>query len=117
VPVQAPARLTMRAPTELNFRHNLQVFTGRTNVNGFHAHHVLPKSGEFRNAFARAGIRNVHEPRFGAWVPARQHLSWSAEYNRLWRDFFNRHNWNATQRQVFDFARGLGRRYGFAVRF
>jgi hypothetical protein len=99
-----------KAFTEDNFRENLSQLTGQLPENA-HANHVFPQ--KLAEKFQRAGI-NVHDPRFGAWWEKSRHLKNSAEYTRLWVEFFER---APTTEQILAFGRFLGGKYGFQVHF
>ena len=64
------------------------------------AHHVLPQ--KFNDRFITAGI-NIHDPKYGMWIPTDQHLKGSSQYNELWKGFFKDNN-NPTQDSIFNAA-------------
>ena len=90
--------------TASNFRSNLIRATGSMPVAN-QAHHVLPQ--KFNSFFDKAGI-NIHDPKFGMWVPETLHLKNSSVYNSRWAEFI-RDNGNASQAEIFDFARRTNR--------
>ena len=103
-----------RSFTERNFRENLQRLTGQTasNLANTEAHHVLPQ--KFARDFLKAGIDNIHDPRYGSWVDARAHRSWSHEYNTRWQEFLRQRR---SLEEILQYARQLAEEYGFDVHF
>jgi RHS repeat-associated protein len=96
---------------ERNFRRNLAILTGGVEE-GAHAHHVLPQ--EFKADFLRSGIENIHDPRFGTWWQASQHLKNAWAYNEEFREFFAKEV-QQQQREVLEFAEKLMKSFGFDI--
>ena len=105
---------TFRSFTQRNFRENLQRLTGRSagDIAEMEAHHVLPQ--KFARDFQKAGIDNIHDPRFGSWVDAAAHRTWSHGYNAKWGEFFRQRR---SPEEIMRFARQLAEEYGFDVNF
>ncbi len=104
--------------TARNFRENLQRLTGMSEeaTRGLQAHHVFPQKLEEK--FQPLGI-NIHDPRFGAWVPERIHQSWSGRYQKEWIKFFEDFKELGrapTPEEVFAKAEELAQKYGFEWR-
>jgi len=99
------------------FRKEVRTSWGLTadEARGLDAHHVFPKT--FRNQFLDKWRIDVWDPRYSSMVDASAHRGrggWSPEYNDLWREFLK--NPHSTE-EVFDYAKYLGRKYGFEVLF
>jgi len=107
----AAARSGYRAFTLGNFRHNLEVLTGRM-PNNAHAHHVFPQ--QLEPQFNRLGIKNIHEPRFGAWWNAHAHQVKSYQYAKEWEVFLGTH---PNPDAIMQKGRQLADRYEFAVNY
>jgi hypothetical protein len=91
----------------------LKILSGRNPKADIQAHHVFPK--EFADKFELLGI-NVHDPRFGAWVGAKTHLTdvhGIGKYNEEWRRFFD----TPSTSGAFQKAQELGVRHGFEFNF
>jgi hypothetical protein len=108
IPGTAPTQSSLAAaPTTYksfiydNFKHNLQVRTGKTPAN-CQAHHTMPH--KFRDQWMpRWGI-NYNDPAYGLWWIsttglANNHGSKAREYNNAWQTFFDI-NPTATRAQV-----------------
>jgi len=98
--------------TERNFRENLIRFTGRQ-PRGAHAHHVLPR--KYAEDFIAKGI-NIHDPRYGAWWSAKEHLSDAKRYNGAWDEFFEFHQ-ERTVEEILQFGRKIATEYGLPIYF
>jgi len=98
--------------TERNFRENLIRFTGRQ-PRGAHAHHVLPR--KYAEDFIAKGI-NIHDPRYGAWWSAKEHLSAAKRYNGAWDEFFEFHQ-ERTVEEILQFGRKIATEYGLPIYF
>jgi hypothetical protein len=103
-----------------NLRHNLKVLTGKTDeaIEGLHAHHVFPDALE--GFFSKAGIKNIHNPAFGAWWDKTKHLQNSSAYQKAWEAFFKKYEKlkkTPTVDQIFAEGRRLGKEFGFDVNF
>jgi hypothetical protein len=100
---------TASAFARWNFRRNLIRQIGEKA--GAEAHHIFPHA--LRKEFAKFDI-DVNNPLFGAWWEKASHRAAAAGYNREWRTFLTS---SPTREQIFDFARALGRKYGFETQF
>lgn len=96
--------------TKSNYRHNLQVLTGRNGV-GKDAHHIFPQAERFQKYWQKSGI-NIHDPKNLAWWEKSSHRSAAKAYNAAWDKFFSR-NPNATSKQIQDFGKELMKSHGF----
>lgn len=74
-------------------------------------HHVFPQ--ELAKEFKDIGIKNVHDPQFGAWVDA-THQSWGRRYQDEWEAFFNG---SPSFEAAMQKARQLAADLGFAINF
>ena len=74
---------------------------------------MIPRAVEGKAA--AAGI-NIHDPKYGSWWDKSVHRSKSAEYGRLWKEFF-RTPTPPTAAQVLDYARKLAKQYGLTIYF
>lgn len=93
-----------------NFARNLEKLTGAKPA-GAQTHHVFPQ--QFEDRFRALGF-DIHDPRFGTWWPAQDHLNNAYRYNEEWRRFLNT---GPTSQEVMDFGRQIMQRYGFRVNF
>lgn len=112
VPVARVVATKYRSFTERNFRDNLIRFTGRQ-PKGAHAHHVLPR--KHSKKFRAKGI-NIHDPRYGAWWPAKKHLSAAKGYNQMWDEFFDVPVKRSIE-EIFQLGRELATQYGLQIYF
>ena len=96
-----------------NFRKTLLRLTGKSYDGTMEAHHVLPV--ELEESFTASGIKNIHSPKYGAWVDAGPHRGWSNAYNNEWYDFFRYGSREISD--IEEFGRTLGYKYGFTVLF
>ena len=103
------AKLTRR-----NFRKNLGGVSDGVEE-GAHAHHMLPQAKQFSANFQRAGL-NIHDPRYGSWWEAQNHLQNAKGYNERWELFFSQTP-NASSDQVLEFGRQLASEYGLKIYF
>lgn len=98
-----------------NYRNEMEQMHGPPPADGhrYEAHHNFPveRSAEFR----RLGIE-PNNPAWGSWIREAEHRGFSDQFRRDWNSFFE-HNPNATRSEVFDFARTLGRKYGYTPPF
>lgn len=78
---------------------------------GYHAHHVFPN--HLKAQFKALGI-DVNMAEYGSWVEASKHLRFSAEYNRIWREFLAT---NPTKNAVLEKGRELALKFGFSIHF
>ena len=97
--------------TANNLRSNLKKLSGETGE-GCHAHHVFPKT--FANLFKLIDI-NVHDPRFGAFVEAHSHLSFSFAYNQAWAAFFA--SGSVSREAALSLGRELARTYCYDIHY
>lgn len=97
------------------FRQEMERMHGPPPADGnrYAAHHNFPveNSAEFR----RLGIE-PNNPAWGSWVREADHRGFSDQLRRDWNSFFA-NNPGATRQQAFDFARDLGRKYGYPTPF
>ena len=98
--------------TASNYRHNLQVLTGKSGI-GMDAHHIFPQAQKFQSYFQKAGI-NIHDPKNLVWWGSGAHRSAAGAYNNAWSNFF-RANPNATGQQIQNFGGSLMKQYGFKL--
>jgi len=100
--------------TRNNFRENLRTLTGAgvDQIIGKEAHHILPQ--QFEKQFRKAGIENIHDPKFGSWIDKSFHQQISKEYNNLWESFLKN---DPTKEEIFGFAEDLANTYGFDINF
>jgi len=98
-----------------NFKKNLTKKAGNppSGMKDPQAHHVLPQKFEERFAELVDGI-NIHDPKYGSWVPKEEHLSWSYEYNLKWENLLKD---NPNLNEILQFARQLAVEYGYTVNF
>jgi hypothetical protein len=96
--------------TARNLRANLIGLSAKDPGPGFQAHHVLPQQFEAR--FIALGIRNIHDPKYGAWVATGKHQDkvWHGRYNRDWDGYLST---NPSPAQIETFARVMASKYGF----
>jgi uncharacterized protein YukE len=95
------------------YREQFEAIYGRPPQDGrqYEAHHNFPV--EFHGQFRRVGL-DTADPKWGSWVEVNQHRGMSTEYARDWRSFFD-NNPGYTREQTLDFARQLGRKYGYEI--
>lgn len=99
--------------TPNNFRANLKntkSIPSDINVNDAQAHHVLPQA--LKGKFDPLGI-DINDPKWGAWVKAGEHQSWSRAYNDEWVTWFDQMGENITINDVELKASALANIYGF----
>jgi len=105
-----PARAAFKTHTNHNFRDNLKRLSG-VDPSDAHAHHVFPV--QYADKFAAAGI-DVHNPVFGSWWGASDHLSRARAYNDEWGIFFEE---SKTYAQIMDQGRKMSRDCGLTIYF
>ncbi len=101
-----------KAFNQSNFRHNLKVLTRTDAPSDLHAHHMLPR--EFEARFRALQVRNIHDPKYGAWWHGPDHLARAAEYNDLWRTFLRL---DRTADEIENYARQLSTQFGLRINF
>lgn len=102
-----------------NFRSRLTKLTGSNYDRFTHAHHMLPQNMKFRSFFKKVEI-DVHDAKYGSWVPALQHLSEARAFNKDWKayiDAINASGLTPTLEEVIVFARSLATKYGYNIFF
>ncbi|HEV2778856.1 MAG TPA: hypothetical protein VGX25_05590 [Actinophytocola sp.] len=94
-----------------DYRRQCEAIYGPPPADGrdYQAHHNFPV--EFHAQFRRVGI-DTSDPKWCSWVETNQHRGMSAEYARDWQSFFD-NNPGYTREQTLDFAREMGRKYGY----
>ncbi|MGN0202124.1 MAG: RHS repeat domain-containing protein [Candidatus Cryptobacteroides sp.] len=93
--------VTFRKFTQGNFRENLSRMTG-VNPSGMEAHHTIPV--KFEKEMTDLGV-NVHDPKYGAWLPKDKHRKTAHEYNKRWESLFDKKNLSI--KDVEQFAKDL----------
>lgn len=94
-------KMSYRSKTQSNFKHNLQVRTGK-NPRWCQAHHLMPV--KFWHLFAESGV-NIHDPKYGRWWTAKpgvagNHQSKAWQYNKEWERWWEAKNYRASQRSI-----------------
>jgi hypothetical protein len=112
VPAARVVASKYKSYTERNFRENLIRYTGHQ-PKGTHAHHVLPR--KHIDKFGPKGI-NIHDPRYGTWWPANQHLSAAKAYNKRWDQFFYKTK-DPSIDQILQFGRKIAKDYELQIYF
>ncbi|WP_347490983.1 hypothetical protein ABDB91_07440 [Desulfoscipio sp. XC116] len=101
-----------------NFRKNLITLTRGNPGTKYEAHHLLPKAHESR--FAKAHIRDIHNPKYGTWVDKTYHRKTANEFNNHWEYFFKRYEDKGkfpTKSEVLKYAKTLCDKYKFHPNF
>ena len=96
-----------------NFRKNLIEVTGKNPGKSMEAHHVLPQ--KFQKLFKSSGVDNIHNPKYGSWWETAGHRQNAYAYNKDWKNFFG--GTSKDPNEVLNFAKGLGKKYGFDINF
>jgi hypothetical protein len=96
--------------TKSNYRHNLQVLTGKSGA-GMDAHHIFPQASRFQQQWNRVGL-NIHSPKNLTWWQSGAHKSAAGAYNKAWDLFFEK-NPQATLQQIQNFGSSLMKSHGF----
>lgn len=104
------ANSTYKSLTSSNYRHNLQVLTGKAGE-GMDAHHIFPQAKRFQKHWEKAGI-NIHDPENMVWWELRSHRSAAKEYNKAWDAFFKKYGDDVTADQIRNFGEKLKNYYG-----
>jgi hypothetical protein len=100
--------------SKINYRDNLKILTGNTNVpSTTQAHHVFPQSQEFEGKWNDI---NIHDPRFLQWWEAPDHQKNDSAYRAEWRAFFL-FNSNPTQSEIFRKGREIMSSFGKTVHY
>ena len=94
-----------------NFRKNLIESTEVNPGKLSHAHHVFPQ--KFINEFEKRGI-DIHDPQYGTWWKAVDHLRNAKNYNVRWQQFLNT---NPSKQEILDFGKKLMSDYGIRTNF
>ncbi|MBI2854653.1 MAG: hypothetical protein HYX87_07025 [Chloroflexi bacterium] len=79
---------------------------------------MLPK--ELEDGFRKAGIDNINDPRFGAWVDTPQHHEMHKDCVDTWQKFFDKFedaHKTPTPEDILNEAQRLAGQYQFAVNF
>jgi hypothetical protein len=110
--LKAGARGAAKSFTRRNFRQNLSRTKPAPDDVASHAHHTLPV--EFADQIEAFGIK-IHDPKYGAWWEAIDHLKSSASYNRAWQQFLEKRDLSPDS--ILAFGRTLAKDYGLDVSY
>lgn len=95
------SRMSYKSKTRSNFRHNLEVRTGK-NPRWCQAHHMMPL--KFVHLFAESGV-NINDPKYGRWWTSKKgvsgnHQSKAWQYNKDWEQWWKAKNGRASQKSI-----------------
>ena len=112
--VESVGEAGLKSFTKGNFRENVGRLTRSELTKAEEAHHIFSQAPDLAKKFE--GKINIHDPRFGAVVDKTAHKKFSNQYNKEWREFFEK-NQNPTREQILQKGQELSKRYGYKTNY